>query len=99
MRSRLFGISTDDGKQLVCASRAFLVGKPIRSNVRGEVLGDDFVQQPIHRAANSGDAMKNRRAWRVGYQRLLDRGYLSGNAPDPRDKLAIIFQMAHSIEG
>jgi hypothetical protein len=24
---------------------------------------------------------------------------LSGNAPDPRDKLAIIFQMAHSIEG
>jgi hypothetical protein len=24
---------------------------------------------------------------------------LSGNAPDPRDKLAIIFQMAHSIAG
>ncbi|GGJ54434.1 hypothetical protein GCM10011393_25840 [Sphingopyxis bauzanensis] len=95
MRYRLFGISTDNGKQLIGAGRAFLVGKSIRSNVRGEVLGDDFVQQPIHRAANSGDAMKNRRAWRVGYQRFLDRGHLSGDAPDPRDKFGIIFQMAH----
>ncbi len=99
MRSRLFGISTDDGKQVVSARRALVIGKPLGRDVRGQVLGDDFVQQPIHRAANSGDAMENRRAWRVGYQRLLDRGHLSGNAPDPRDKLAIIFQMAHSIEG
>src|SRR3546814_3847269 len=60
--SRLFGISTDDGKQVVCASRSLLVGKPIRSNVCGEVLGDDFVQQPTHRAANSGGAMKIGRA-------------------------------------
>lgn len=61
-----------------------------------QMLGDDFIEQAVHRSANGRDTMQNIAALGLLLQRSLDSVNLPGNATDARNQIGIRFRkMSH----
>src|SRR3546814_3509129 len=78
-------------QQVVAAARAFGIAQTGARHMRLQMVDDNLVEQPVHRAAHRGDEVKNVGAILVGDQRALDRANLPRDPPGACEKVRIGF--------